>query len=179
MLKAARCEVHRGYYADMRPVPGSAWIWFTGIAWKAVFFSSHSCTQYLPNWINTCLQQIVETMPALPWHSWASARGRGALQTFGSHFYRAATAKCAPWKTAEHTAELIWLALPFPNSTLNLSREQASSGKAQAEFGNGEMRISLWHLLCSVFDINWQLFIWSLIQASGAHERSVAVREMW
>lgn len=147
-----------------------------------LFLATHSCTQRLPNWINTCVSGIAAdsgdhaspSLTQLGICSW-----EGTLQTFGSNCCRAATAKCAPWKTAEHTAELIWLALPFPNSTLNLSREQASSGKAQAEFGNGEMRISLWHLLCSVFDINWQLFIWSLIQASGANERSVAVREMW
>lgn len=61
-----------------------------------------------------------------------------------------------------------------PNSTLNLSREQASSGKKQTGVGNGENRICLWHLFCSVFDINWQLFIWSSIQGSGANERREA-----
>lgn len=111
LLEAAWCEVHRGYYVDMRPVPGSTWICFAGVAWKAVL--SLFQTELIPVWVG--LQQIAETMPALPWHSWASAHGRGALHTFGSDFYRAATAQCAPWKTAEHTAELIRLALPFPS----------------------------------------------------------------
>lgn len=184
VLKAAWCKVHRGYFVHMRPVPGSAWIWFTGIAWKAVL-AVHSCTQCLPNWINTCLSGIGadrwdHASPSLTQLSICSWEGSSPdlwqwlLQ--GSHSKTCSLESC--WTHCRTHLTGSALSQP-PNSTLILSRERASSAKGQAEFGNGEMRISLWHLLSSVFDINWQLFIWSLIQASGANERSVAVREMW
>lgn len=90
-------------------------------------------SELIPVWEG--LQQSGETEPALPCHSWASAHGRGALQTFGSDFCRAATAKCAPWKMCSLHSSSDWLC-PFPASQFHVEFIQ---GASQLQKGPGRI----------------------------------------
>lgn len=107
-------------------------------------------SEWIP--VRVGLQQI-ETVPALPWHSWASVHGRAALQTFGSDFCRAATAKCAAWKTAEHAAQLIWLSLPFPSLPIPYwiypgSKPAPEKPRQNLEMGKWDSAFGIFCALC-------------------------------